>query len=74
MHGNITEAKQSTLEQAQRFYERMLSVLTAIGESIGRTLPPLQVCLSLNFRDMRYRAIGWGLLLYFMWSVECCIR
>ena len=43
IHGSLSEQKQQELETAKKLYEKLLSVVTTLAESIGEDVPELKV-------------------------------
>ena len=41
LHGTLAEAKQATLDNAQRFFERLLPVMQSLSEALHQPLPEL---------------------------------
>lgn len=43
IHGNVTEQKQQEFEQVKKLFERLLSIVTALSDSTGASVPELVV-------------------------------
>lgn len=43
IHGNLSDTKQTELDQLKKLYERLLSVVTTLSESLGEKMPELIV-------------------------------